>query len=70
MRMESLWVEEDDDEYIDSSEISDELYRSVDAFSTDEEDAYAEFEGQSDAGEYYRKLRQQDAKRAALYASE
>ena len=31
-------VEDDDDEYIDESEISDELFRSVDAFSTDEED--------------------------------
>ena len=43
-----MFVEEDDDEYIDLSEISDELYRSVDAFSTEEED-YT----QSEAGEYY-----------------
>ena len=34
-----MWVEEDDDdEYVNSSEVSDEIYRSVEAFSTDEED--------------------------------
>ena len=31
---------DDDDEYIDSSEVSDELFRSVEAFSTDDEDEY------------------------------
>ena len=58
-----MFVEEDDDKYIDSSEISDELYRSVDAFSSDEGEEYNEFENQSDAGEYYRKLIQKDAAR-------
>ena len=36
--LNSMYVEEDDnDEYIDSDEISDELFRSVDAFSSDDE---------------------------------
>ena len=38
MRVASMYVEDDDDEYIDDSELSDELFRSVDAFSTDEEE--------------------------------
>ena len=37
-------MEDDDDEYVNSSEVSDEIYRSVDAFSTDEEDDFLEFE--------------------------
>ena len=45
-----MFVEDDDDEYIDLSEVSDEIFRSVDAFSTDEED-FLEFE--NDAGDYY-----------------
>ena len=32
-----MFVEDDDDEYIDLSEVSDEIFRSVDAFSTDDE---------------------------------
>ena len=35
-----MFVEDDDDEYIDLSEISDELFRSVDAFSSDPEDGF------------------------------
>ena len=50
LRKQSMFVEDDDDEYIDLSEISDEIFRSVDAFSTDEED-YLDFE--NDAGDYY-----------------
>ena len=48
-----MFVEDDDDEYINDSEVSDELFRSVDAFSTDEEEEFAEFEGKSHAGSYY-----------------
>ena len=35
-----MYAEDDDDEYVDESEISDELFRSVDAFSSDEEDEW------------------------------
>ena len=38
----SIFVDVDDDEYINDSEVSDELYRSFDAFSSDE-DAAADF---------------------------
>ena len=41
---QSLFVENDDDEYIDSDELSDELFRSVEAFSSDDDDAFA-FDG-------------------------
>ena len=39
----SMIVDIDDDEYVNDSEVSDELYRSVDAFSSEEEDAASEF---------------------------
>ena len=39
---QSLFVENDDDEYIDSDELSDELFRSVDAFSSDDDDAFGD----------------------------
>ena len=39
----SIIAENDDDEYINDSEVSDELYRSVDAFSSDDEGDAAEF---------------------------
>ena len=45
-----MFVEDDDDEYINLSEVSDEIYRSVDAFSTDEDD-YLEFENEEDYNE-------------------
>ena len=40
-----MFVEDDDDEYIDISEVSDEIFRSVDAFSTDEEDEFENEDG-------------------------
>ena len=39
---QSLYVYQDDDEYIDSSELSDEIFRSVEVFSEDDE--YLAFE--------------------------
>ena len=39
----SVYAEGDDDEYIDDSDVSDELYRSVDAFSSDENEEFLEF---------------------------
>ena len=36
----SITVEDDDDLYIDSDELSDEILRSVDAFSSDDEYDY------------------------------
>ena len=33
-----MFVENDDDEYIDSDELSDDLFRSVEAFSSDDDD--------------------------------
>ena len=51
-----MFVEEDDDEYIEESEISDELFRSVDAFSTDEEEDF--WESEHAASEYYAFKRQ------------
>ena len=39
-----MFVEGDDDEYIDLSEISDEIFRSVDAFSSSDEDDYLGFD--------------------------
>lgn len=47
-----MFVEDDDDEYIDLSEISDELFRSVDAFSTDPDEDYLDYE-ENEAEEYY-----------------
>ena len=32
-----MFVENDDDEYIDSDELSDDIFRSVEAFSSDDE---------------------------------
>ena len=37
-----MYVYQDDDEYIDSSELSDEIFRSVEVFSEDDE--YLAFE--------------------------
>ena len=39
-----MFVEDDDDEYIDLSEVSDEIFRSVDAFSTDDEEDFLNFD--------------------------
>ena len=39
----SVYAEGDDDEYIDDSDVSDELFRSVDAFSSDENEEFLEF---------------------------
>ena len=39
-RATSMIVEDDDDLYIDSDELSDEVLRSVDAFSSDDEYDY------------------------------
>ena len=34
-----MFVENDDDEYIDSDELSDDIFRSVEAFSSDDDDS-------------------------------
>ena len=39
----SVYAEGDDDEYINDSDVSDELFRSVDAFSSDENEEFLEF---------------------------
>ena len=43
-KLYSVYAEGDDDEYIDESDVSDELYRSVDAFSSDENEEFIEFQ--------------------------
>ena len=42
-RLCSVYAEGDDDEYIDESDLSDELFRSVDAFSSDENEEWLDF---------------------------
>ena len=42
-KLYSMYAEGDDDEYIDESDVSDEVYRSVDAFSSDENEEFLEF---------------------------
>ena len=43
-----MFVEDDDDEYIDLSEVSDEIFRSVDAFSTDDEQDFLNFDNDAE----------------------